>query len=417
MASTFTTNLGIEKPATGDQAGVWGETTNRNFDMFDQAINGVVSVTLPSAGTSGSPNNLPITDGEVSDGRNKFIEFVDAGDLSATAFVQLTPNNAEKIVHIRNSLSGSRSIIVFQGTYNSNNDFEIPNGKDVVVKFSGAGTGSTVTDVFKDLKATAVDGRNISVDGDKLDGIEAGATDDQTDAEIKTAYESNANTNAFTDAEQSKLDGIEAGAQVNVATSTDLTYTTAASTGSVNSSTGTNATVPAATTGAAGLLTSADKTKLDGIAAGAQVNVATDLSWTAGTTAGPTVNSSTGTNAVIPTASDSASGVITTGDQIFSGVKTLTNPIINEFVEVVSANTVAVRSRMYVVTTAGLTITLPTSPASGNWVRVSVLNFVNTVVARNGQNIMGLAENLTIDVPNVTVTLIFTDATRGWRII
>lgn len=380
MASTFTTNLGIEKPATGDQAGVWGETTNRNFDMFDQAINGVVSVTLPSAGTSGSPNNLPITDGEVSDGRNKFIEFVDAGDLSATAFVQLTPNNAEKIVHIRNSLSGSRSIIVFQGTYNSNNDFEIPNGKDVVVKFSGAGTGSTVTDVFKDLKATAVDGRNISVDGDKLDGIEAGA-------------------------------------QVNVATSTDLTYTTAASTGSVNSSTGTNATVPAATTGAAGLLTSADKTKLDGIEDGAQVNVATNLSWTAGTTAGPTVNSSTGANAVIPTASDSASGVITTGDQIFSGVKTLTNPIINEFVEVVSANTVAVRSRMYVVTTAGLTITLPTSPASGNWVRVSVLNFVNTVVARNGQNIMGLAENLTIDVPNVTVTLIFTDATRGWRII
>ena len=47
---------------------------------------------------------------------------------------------------------------------------------------------------------------------DKLSGIEEGATGDQTDAEIKTAYENNANTNAFTDALLSKLNGIEAGA-------------------------------------------------------------------------------------------------------------------------------------------------------------------------------------------------------------
>jgi len=46
----------------------------------------------------------------------------------------------------------------------------------------------------------------------KLDGIETSATADQTDAEIKTAYENNADTNAFTDADHSKLDGIESGA-------------------------------------------------------------------------------------------------------------------------------------------------------------------------------------------------------------
>ena len=40
---------------------------------------------------------------------------------------------------------------------------------------------------------------------DKLDGIEPGATGDQTNAEIKTAYEANTNTNAFTDTEQTKL--------------------------------------------------------------------------------------------------------------------------------------------------------------------------------------------------------------------
>lgn len=37
--------------------------------------------------------------------------------------------------------------------------------------------------------------------------VENGATADQSDAEIKTAYESNANTNEFSDAEQTKLAG------------------------------------------------------------------------------------------------------------------------------------------------------------------------------------------------------------------
>ena len=57
-----------------------------------------------------------------------------------------------------------------------------------------------------------VDGRDLSVDGTKLDGIEASATADQTAAQIKTAYESNSDTNAFTDADHTKLDGIEASA-------------------------------------------------------------------------------------------------------------------------------------------------------------------------------------------------------------
>tara|TARA_R100000781_G_scaffold12323_1_gene10961 strand:- start:2176 stop:4311 length:2136 start_codon:yes stop_codon:yes gene_type:complete len=47
---------------------------------------------------------------------------------------------------------------------------------------------------------------------DKLATVEEGATADQTDAEIKTAYENNSNTNAFTDALLSKLNAIEAGA-------------------------------------------------------------------------------------------------------------------------------------------------------------------------------------------------------------
>lgn len=46
----------------------------------------------------------------------------------------------------------------------------------------------------------------------KVDGVESGATADQTGAEIKVAYEGEADTNAFTDAEKSKLAAIEASA-------------------------------------------------------------------------------------------------------------------------------------------------------------------------------------------------------------
>jgi hypothetical protein len=175
MPSTYTTNLGIEKIATGEQSGTWGNTTNTNLDILDQSIDGIISITLASAGSSGSPNSLPITDGAVSNGRNKFIEFVDGGDLGATAYVQLTPNDAEKIVHIRNSLSASRSIIVFQGTYNASNDYEILNGEDVLLKFDGAGAGAVVSQVFANLALPSVNIDGGTIDGAVIGGASAAA--------------------------------------------------------------------------------------------------------------------------------------------------------------------------------------------------------------------------------------------------
>jgi hypothetical protein len=69
------------------------------------------------------------------------------------------------------------------------------------------------------------------------------------------------------------------------------------------------------------------------------------------------------------------------------------------------------------VTAAGQTITLPASPSAG-WEVVVVIGgtFTNTVVARNGQNIMGLAENMTIDKEYAAMNFLFVDATRGWRV-
>jgi hypothetical protein len=220
MPSTYTVNLGIEKPLTGEQSGTWGDTTNINFDILDQAINGAVTITLASAGTSGSPNTLSISDGSVSDGRNKWIEFVDGGDLGATAYVQLTPNDAEKIVFIRNSLSGSRSVILFQGTYDAARDLEVPAGVDMVVKFSGGGATATTTNIFHNLAATGLtvtgtgtfagatiaDGgtvTTIDINGGTIDGTAIGGSTTAAGAFTTLAASSNVSFDGGT----IKLDG------------------------------------------------------------------------------------------------------------------------------------------------------------------------------------------------------------------
>jgi hypothetical protein len=82
-----------------------------------------------------------------------------------------------------------------------------------------------------------------------------------------------------------------------------------------------------------------------------------------------------------------------------------------------SASKTLVNRERHTVTTGGLTITLPANPQPGWEVSITVLAFTNTIIGRNGQNIMGLAANMTINRANVTVTLLFVDASRGWRII
>jgi hypothetical protein len=157
MPSTYTTNLGIEKPAIGEQAGSWGTTVNTNMDIIDASINGIISITLAATGSSGSPNTLDISDGAVDDGHNKWITFTDGGDLGGDAYVQLTPNDAEKVCWITNSLSGSRDIYLFQGTYDAARDYLLTNGQSALIAFDGQGAGSSTATAVSGSIANGVD--------------------------------------------------------------------------------------------------------------------------------------------------------------------------------------------------------------------------------------------------------------------
>jgi hypothetical protein len=83
----------------------------------------------------------------------------------------------------------------------------------------------------------------------------------------------------------------------------------------------------------------------------------------------------------------------------------------------ITSNTNAISSTYYVVL-SGLTLTLPSSPAAGDY--VGIINRSDTttgVVARNGSNIMGLAEDMVLNDLNARFRLVYADASNGWVIL
>ena len=61
MASTYTTNLQLEKVTTGEKAGLWGTITNTNLEILEQAASGYVSIDVAAADVT-----LVLNDGNIN---------------------------------------------------------------------------------------------------------------------------------------------------------------------------------------------------------------------------------------------------------------------------------------------------------------------------------------------------------------
>lgn len=76
---------------------------------------------------------------------------------------------------------------------------------------------------------------------------------------------------------------------------------------------------------------------------------------------------------------------------------------------------------MFNTSGSALACTLPSSPVANNVVYVADYagKFAtnNLLIGRNGFNIMGLAENMTISTNNISIKLDFVDSSQGWRIV
>jgi len=160
MASTYTTNIGLEKPGTGEQSGTWGTTTNTNFDIIDRAINGVLALSL-----TGTTTTLTTTDGALSNGGYKVL--VLGGSPSGTNTVTISPNDQDKLYLVKNA-SGQTATF----TQGSGGNVSILNGETAWIFADGAGSGaevqkaSFIADIVQDT--TPQLGGNLDVNGNSI---------------------------------------------------------------------------------------------------------------------------------------------------------------------------------------------------------------------------------------------------------
>lgn len=142
MASTYSDNLRIELITDGEQAGSWGSTTNTNWGMIDAAVSSKATISITTDKTSGSPQDITISQGAIGTGTRAFIELTDNGDKGATQHFRLTPENRERLIYIKNSLT-TQAAKVFQTTsFDDTKDVQIANGETALVYFDGGGASS-----------------------------------------------------------------------------------------------------------------------------------------------------------------------------------------------------------------------------------------------------------------------------------
>ena len=106
MASSYSTDLKLELMVTGENSGTWGDKTNTNLNLLQQAIAGYQSIALTSTNTT-----LVMTDATISDARNATIELT--GTLSGATTVVI-PNGIEKVYNIIDSTAHANNTLTFK---------------------------------------------------------------------------------------------------------------------------------------------------------------------------------------------------------------------------------------------------------------------------------------------------------------
>ena len=170
MASTFS-NLGLNLQATGENSGTWGELTNVNLQEIDNAISGVVTITLTGNTTLAFTSNATSTTFTDEAGRNKTI--ILSGSLSATTVTVTVPNIEKDYVIINNSggtatISSGGSTTVSIGTGSKNYVIVDPSTTSVISAVPAANPGGSNTQIQFNNAGSFGGSANLFWDGTNL---------------------------------------------------------------------------------------------------------------------------------------------------------------------------------------------------------------------------------------------------------
>ena len=170
MASTYTP-LGIEKMATGENAGTWGTKTNANLDLIEQVLGGYKAVSIAGGAQTTA---LTVADGALTGtAQARMIEFT--GSITGNQIVTI-PLDIENFYILKNTTSGTYTV-----------QFKYASGSGDTFTFATTNKGTAI------LFATANDGTNpdiiqIQTGGDVVDDTspQLGGNLDTNDQQIIT---------------------------------------------------------------------------------------------------------------------------------------------------------------------------------------------------------------------------------------
>jgi len=139
MASSYSTDLKLELMVTGENSGTWGDKTNTNLNLVQQAIAGYEAIDVASADVT-----LAMTNATLSNARNMVLSLT--GTLAGTRVVNV-PDGIEKTYIVADNTTRSGNTLTIKTV--SGTGVTIPEGKTVLVYADG----TNVNDVFfmKDL--------------------------------------------------------------------------------------------------------------------------------------------------------------------------------------------------------------------------------------------------------------------------
>jgi len=133
MASSYSTDLKLELMVTGENAGTWGDITNTNLNLLQQAIGGYQEVSIAGGAQT---TTLVMSNAALSNARNAVIKLI--GTITGNQIVTV-PDGIEKTYIIANGTTGA-----------------------FTVQFKTvSGTGVTFSATDKSTKQFFVDGTNV----------------------------------------------------------------------------------------------------------------------------------------------------------------------------------------------------------------------------------------------------------------
>jgi len=411
MASTYTP-LGIEKMATGENAGTWGTKTNANLDLIEQVLGGYKAVSIAGGAQTTA---LTVADGALTGtAQARMIEFT--GSITGNQIVTI-PLDIENFYILKNTTSGAYTV-----------QFKYASGSGDTFTFAATNKGTAI------LFATANDGTNpdiiqIQTGGDVVDDTSpqlGGDLDVNGNKIVSTSngnieLEPNGTGDVILDTDQVTIGGGSEVGQISSNGAYDLKLVTNSGTNSsyiniVDAANGNTQLYPNGTgVTEIGGATNPGTIQLNceqnshGIKLQSPVHSA-NQSYTLKF---PTGNVTA--DRFLKVASVSGSGTTGVGQLSFAEVSGGTS-----WQAVKTSTFTAVAGEGYFVnTTSGVvTMNLPAGTLGDEIVFIDYAGTFDsntfTIAANGSEKILGSTADLTVSVERAANTLVYTDGTQGW---